>query len=136
MTPADLPTAAIPGIPAASQEKLDHLFGTLAHLHTVWLFGSGARGRHQPGSDIVLCLEGEHLSHQDRLQLMVAIDDLLLPWKVDLLLRQELPPDLLAHLERVGRCIWRQPSTSQGTAPPGPAREMVRGDPPDPGERH
>jgi hypothetical protein len=37
----------------------------------------------------------------------------LLPWKVDLLLRQELPPDLLAHLERVGQCIWRQPSTSR-----------------------
>jgi hypothetical protein len=40
---------------------------------------------------------------------MASIDDLLLPWKVDLLLRQELPPDLLAHLERVGQCIWRQP---------------------------
>jgi len=136
MTPAALPTAAIPGIPAASQGKLEPLFGTLAHLHMVWLFGSRAMGRHRPGSDIDLCLEGPHLSHQDRLRLMAAIDDLLLPWKVDLLLRQELPPDLLAHLERVGRCIWRRPSTSQGTAAPGPAREMVRGDQPDPGERH
>ncbi len=136
MTPAALPTAAIPGIPAASQGRLENLFGTLAHLHTVWLFGSRAMGRHQPGSDIDLCLEGPHLSHQDRLRLMAAIDDLLLPWKVDLLLRQELPPDLLAHLERVGRCIWRQPSTSQGTATTGPTKEMVRGDQPDPGERH
>jgi hypothetical protein len=50
---------------------------------------------------------------QDRLRLLAAIDDLLLPWKVDLVLRQELPPELLAHLERVGRCIWCQPGTAQ-----------------------
>jgi hypothetical protein len=43
---------------------------------------------------------------------MAAIDDLLLPWKVDLVLRHELPPELLAHFDRVGRCIWRQPGTS------------------------
>ena len=39
---------------------------------------------------------------------MAAIDDLLLPWKVDLVLRQELPPDLEAHVQRVGICLWRR----------------------------
>jgi hypothetical protein len=68
--------------------------------------------RHQSGSDIDLCLEGHKFTHLDRLRLMAAIDGLLLPWKVDLVLRHELPPDLLAHLDRVGRCIWRQPDTS------------------------
>ena len=61
------------------------------------------------GSGIDLCLEGPQLNHRDRLQLMGTIDDVLLPWTVDLVLRQELPSDLLAHLERVGRCIWRRP---------------------------
>ncbi|QNI86985.1 hypothetical protein [Synechococcus sp. ROS8604] len=37
---------------------------------------------------------------------MAAIDDLLLPWTVDLALRHELPPDLLSHVQRVGRCLW------------------------------
>ncbi|MDM7953111.1 MAG: hypothetical protein QUV07_07860 [Cyanobium sp. CZS 25K] len=40
---------------------------------------------------------------------MAAIDDLLLPLKLDLVLRHELPPDLMAHLERVGCCIWSYP---------------------------
>jgi hypothetical protein len=111
MTPPVLPTAIIPGIPAASQGQLENLFAVQSNLQSVWLFGSRAMGRNQPGSDIDLCLEGQHLSHQDRLRLMAAIDDLLLPWKVDLLLRHELPPDLLAHLDRVGRCIWRQPGS-------------------------
>ena len=38
---------------------------------------------------------------------MAAVDDLLLPWQVDLVLRHELPADLEAHLQRVGLEIGR-----------------------------
>jgi hypothetical protein len=38
----------------------------------------------------------------------IAVDDLLLPWRVDLALRHELPDDLEAHVQRVGRCLWRK----------------------------
>ena len=109
MTPPVMPTATIPGIPAACQGQLEHLFAAQPNLESVWLFGSRAMGRHQSGSDIDLCLEGHQLSHQDRLRLMASIDDLLLPWKVDLVLRHELPLELLAHLDRVGRRIWLHP---------------------------
>jgi len=66
-------------------------------------------GRHKRGSDIDLCLEGQQLSHRDRVQLMAAVDDLLLPWRVDLVLRHQLSADLEAHVQRVGRCLWRKP---------------------------
>ena len=39
--------------------------------------------------------------------MMACVDDLLLPWQVDLTLRHQLPPDMLEHINRVGRCIWR-----------------------------
>jgi predicted nucleotidyltransferase len=100
---------AIPGIPADSRDRLLKVLAAEPELQAVCLFGSRAMQRHQAGSDIDLCLVGPQLNHRDRLRLMGAIDDLLLPWKVDLVLRQELPSDLLAHLERVGRCIWRRP---------------------------
>ncbi|MFL0724507.1 MAG: nucleotidyltransferase domain-containing protein [Prochlorococcus sp.] len=100
----------IPGIPIEQQQRLGVLFAAETQLEEVWLFGSRAMGRHQDGSDIDCCLVGDQLGHSDRLRLMAAIDDLLLPWQVDLALRQELPQDLLAHLERVGRCIWRRGS--------------------------
>jgi predicted nucleotidyltransferase len=106
--PTTTPAGSIPGIPARSQYRLQQLFTSQPHLEAVWLFGSRAMGRHQEGSDIDLCLEGQQLSHEDRLRLMAAIDELLLPWQVDVALRQELPADLEAHLQRVGRCIWRQ----------------------------
>ncbi len=41
---------------------------------------------------------------------MAAVDDLLLPWRVDLVLRQELPAELEAQVQRVGRRIWIAPT--------------------------
>ena len=72
-------TALIPGVPEAAQQRLLHLLSQHHHVEALWLFGSRAMGRYRPGSDLDLCLEGEQLTHRDRLQLMAAIDDLLLP---------------------------------------------------------
>jgi uncharacterized protein len=109
MTMSHSSCSAIPGIPAEAQLKLLRLLSTQPQLQEVWLFGSRAMGRYQQGSDIDLCLEAPLLSHSDRLRLMAAVDDLLLPWRVDVALRHELPVDLEAHVQRVGQCIWRKP---------------------------
>lgn len=114
LTPAEQGAPAIPGIPKHVQQRLLGVLLAQPTLQAVWLFGSRAMGREQPGSDIDLCLEAPQLSHGDRLRLMAAIDDLLLPWQVDLALRHELPADLEAHLQRVGRCLWRRGETDQG----------------------
>ena len=98
--------AVIPGIPMPQQQRLLDLLTQQPDVEAVWLFGSRAMGRERPGSDIDLCVDAARLSHRDRLRLMAAIDDLLLPWTVDLALRHELPPDLLSHVQRVGRCLW------------------------------
>jgi hypothetical protein len=51
---------------------------------------------------------GESLGVKDLLRLEAAIDDLLLPWKVDLSLKHQIEdPDLLAHIERVGTPLYR-----------------------------
>jgi len=49
--------------------------------------------------------------------LMAAVDDLLLPWQVDLVLRHELPPELEAHLQRVGQCLWSSPAQTSDVLP-------------------
>ena len=109
MTMSHTSFSAIPGIPAEAQLKLLGLLATQPQLQKVWLFGSRAMGRYQQGSDIDLCLEAPLLSHSDRLRLMAAVDDMLLPWRVDVALRHELPAYLEAHVQRVGQCIWRKP---------------------------
>lgn len=76
----------------------------------------GARPRHplvnypgyRKGSDIDLCLEGQPLEVADLLKLEAQVDDLLLPWKVDLSLKHMIDnPSLLDHIERVGVPIYR-----------------------------
>ena len=99
-------TVDIPGIPGPQQQRLLDLLIQHPDLDAIWLFGPRAMGRARPGADIHLCIDSARLSHADRLRLMAAIDDLLLPWTVDLALRHELPPDLLSHVQRVGRCLW------------------------------
>ena len=108
-------STVIPGIPNARAEQLEQLWLHQPRLQAVWLFGSRAMGRQQPGSDIDLCLEGAGLTHADRLRLMAAVDDLLMPWRVDLVLRHELPADLESHVQRVGRCIWTAATASGRT---------------------
>jgi uncharacterized protein len=99
---------SIPGIPGEAEQRLIQLLASQPQLQAVWLFGSRAMGRQRQGSDIDLCLEAPKLSHGERLRLMAAVDDLMLPWQVDLALRHELPADLEEHLQRVGRCLWNK----------------------------
>ena len=72
--------AVIPGIPMPQQQRLLDLLTQQPDVEAVWLFGSRAMGRERPGSDIDLCVDAARLSHRDRLRLMAAIDNLLLPW--------------------------------------------------------
>lgn len=65
-------------------------------------------GSYKPGSDIDLCLEGKNLNHNNRLLLLRELDDLLLPWRIDLVIMHQLDENLLSHINRVGHCIWRK----------------------------
>ena len=60
---------------------------------------------YKPGSDIDLCLEGKNLNHNNRLLILSAVDDLLLPWRIDLVIMHQLDQNLLNHINRVGHCI-------------------------------
>ncbi|WP_255408173.1 nucleotidyltransferase domain-containing protein [Macromonas nakdongensis] len=79
------------------------MFQNHPSVEQVVLFGSRAKGNHRSGSDIDLCLTAPSLSPHELWNLDAEIDDLLLPWKVDLVLRHTIDsPELLAHIQRVG----------------------------------
>ncbi|MCP9801401.1 nucleotidyltransferase domain-containing protein [Synechococcus sp. RedBA-s] len=92
---------AVPGLPAEASDRLLALLGRDPEVEQVWLYGSRAMGRHRSASDIDLTLKGPALSHDGLLQLMAAVDDLLLPWQVDLFLYAELTADFRAHVDRI-----------------------------------
>ncbi len=95
--------AGIPGLPPEASARLLAVLSAEPAVQEVWLYGSRARGRHRTGSDIDLTLVAPGLSHQRRLRLMGARDELLLPWSIDLSLQRELPEALRQHVARVGR---------------------------------
>lgn len=95
--------AGIPGLSASASQRLLAVLAAEPALRQVWLYGSRAMGTQRSGSDIDLTLVGETLEHRHLLQLLSAIDELLLPWSVDLSLHAELSDDLREHIRRVGR---------------------------------
>ena len=95
--------AVIPGLPPEASARLLAVLSAEPAVQEVWLYGSRAMGRHRPGSDIDLTLVAPGLAHHERLRLMGALDDLLLPWSIDLSLWHELPDPLRQHVARVGR---------------------------------
>ncbi|MHB1052612.1 MAG: nucleotidyltransferase domain-containing protein [Thiobacillus sp.] len=67
------------------------------------LYGSRAKGNYRAGSDIDLCLEGDALTLTQLLEIENELDDLLLPYKIDLSLHHALDnPELIDHIRRVG----------------------------------
>jgi uncharacterized protein len=96
-------TASRFGLPQATLDKLAGVFRRHPTIESVVIYGSRAKGNYRPGSDIDLTIKGE-LAFADLMQLEDQIDDLLLPYNVDLSqYRQLANTDLIAHIDRVGQ---------------------------------
>jgi len=91
------------GLPEQAAEKIRGIFREYPAIHRAILYGSRALGTYRQGSDIDLCLEGPTLGLTELLSMENRIDDLLLPWKVDLSLLHTIDnPALQEHIRRVG----------------------------------
>ena len=97
---------AHPTIAGLPQDATDRILVLLAERHAIQrvvLYGSRALGRQRSGSDIDLCLEAPEMGLAELLVLGAQLDDLLLPWRIDLQLRHLIRhPGLLEHIDRVG----------------------------------
>ena len=93
-----------------SEDDVQSIREALRHfpkIRTAILYGSRAKGSYRPGSDIDLTLKGDELTHHDLLDIELALDDLLLPYKIDLSLHHQIDnPQLLDHIARVGKSFY------------------------------
>ena len=97
----------IPGIPEVDSQQILKLIHTHPQVEKVVLYGSRALGRQRAGSDIDLCLEAPSMGLGELLELGAKLDDLLLPWQIDLQLRHLIAHEgLVAHIERAGQLLW------------------------------
>jgi predicted nucleotidyltransferase len=82
------------------------------------LYGSRSLGRQRAGSDIDLCLEAPSMGLGELLELGAALDDLLLPWQIDLQLLHLIAHEgLIAHIERAGQLLWERSPNARAPQP-------------------
>jgi len=91
------------GLPQKTIQSLIEVFAKHPKIDEVILYGSRAKGNYREGSDIDLTLKGLKLNLANLLKIENEIDDLLLPYKVDLSIYHKLEnPDFIEHIDRVG----------------------------------
>lgn len=87
--------------------QLREVFAATPGVERVVLFGSRAKGNARTGSDIDLAVMGQGLGSRDLADLDNRLDDLLLPYKIDLVLYEHIDnQDLREHIERVGIVLF------------------------------
>ncbi len=95
------------GLSDATIAKICGVFTQFSDIEKVILYGSRAKGNYKAGSDIDLTLVGAKLSQMNCMTIAEALDELLLPYSIDLSVFALLNhPDLEAHIERVGLIFY------------------------------
>lgn len=107
---ADTANLADTGLPSETLQKIRTVLAGTPRISQAILYGSRARGTASSTSDIDIALEGDTLALQDKAQLEQALDDLMLPWKIDLCLLAYIDePSLLSNIRQDGQVLYRKP---------------------------
>ena len=97
------------GLPEHTIDKMCAVFAQHPEVERVVLYGSRAKGNYKPGSDIDLTLLGANLTRQNCTVIDDELDELLLPYSIDLSVFAALQhPELEAHIERVGQVLYQR----------------------------
>jgi predicted nucleotidyltransferase len=88
-------------------KKLNQVFASHPELQQAILYGSRAKGNHKHNSDIDITLKGEEVNLDVLHQISLQIDDLLMPYMVDLSIFSHIKNDeLIDHIRRVGKVFY------------------------------
>ena len=85
------------------------VFAKYPQVERVVLYGSRALGTYRKGSDIDLTMAGSELDLSLQQKIEVELDDLLLPYKIDLSIVHHIKnPDLASHIAQAGVTFYER----------------------------
>jgi predicted nucleotidyltransferase len=106
------------GLKEATIEKICAVLAKYPQVEKAVLYGSRAKGNYKNGSDIDLTLcGGADLTLNVLYKIMDELDDLLLPYTIDLSIFRDISDlDVVEHIQRVGVtfCARRDQALHQG----------------------
>jgi uncharacterized protein len=99
------------GLKKDTINKINAVFASHPDVEEVVIYGSRAKGSEKQSSDIDLTVKGNNLSLSSLNRIAAEIDDLLLPYTIDLSVYNQINnEDLLEHIERVGKIFYKKSS--------------------------
>lgn len=94
------------GISSESFKMIISILKKNNKIKEIYLFGSRAKGNYKKGSDIDIAIVADSFSFEELNQIRVEINDLILPYKVDVIDFNKISnSDLKEHILRVGKLI-------------------------------
>jgi predicted nucleotidyltransferase len=97
------------GLSDDTTEKIQRTLSQFVDVEKAVLYGSRAKGNYKSASDIDLTLYGAGLSQDMLMEVSMALDDLLLPYTIDLSVYTSLDnDDLREHIDRVGLIFFQR----------------------------
>jgi uncharacterized protein len=98
------------GLKESTIQKICTVLARYPQVDKAVLYGSRAKGNYRNGSDIDLTLYGEaNLNLQVFYRIMDEIDDLLLPYTIDLSIFSNITDaEVVAHIERMGVTFYEK----------------------------
>ena len=95
------------GLSTEDLNGLKRVFARHQGIEKVIMYGSRAKGNYKPFSDIDLTMVGDQITHRDLVEVIDEIDDLLLPYGVDISIFSNLKnEELIDHINRRGVVIY------------------------------
>lgn len=98
------------GLQETTIQKICGVLAKFPQVEKAVLYGSRAKGNYKNGSDIDLTLfGGAGLTLNVLYKIMDELDDLLLPYTIDLsIVSQISDPDVVEHIQRVGMTFYEK----------------------------
>lgn len=91
--------------------RINAVFSRWPGVQRAILYGSRAKGNYRDGSDIDLTIVGNTVTQSDLLKIAAELDDLLLPYKIDLSLMHQIEDEaVIEHIKRVGVVFYEKAS--------------------------
>ena len=97
------------GLSEKTIQKIHGIFAAHPQVEKAVIFGSRAKGNYKNGSDIDLTLHGKDLTLKIQHKIANELDDLLLPYKIDLSIFDQISnPEFVDHILRVGVVFYKK----------------------------